>query len=208
MHLFLRQNSRSDPKRAVAAIERYESTDQQVIAVATGGHKADICLMCVGDNFIGQRQLQLGIKESGYQIDYSFLSRTEVSEYASGIPDDMKQARLNPNLPPSGLKAFCFYPMSRKREHPYNWYLLPYEERLRLMIEHGQSGKLFRGRVLQLVTGSTGLDDFEWGVTLFAKGFDDLKECVYKMRFDEASAKYADFGPFYTGLVVDKRDVF
>jgi len=70
-----------------------------------------------------------------------------------------------------------------------------------LMHEHGTSGRKFAGRVLQVITGSTGLDNFEWGVTLFAVNPDDLKEVVYTMRFDEASALYADFGPFYTGMV-------
>jgi chlorite dismutase len=75
------------------------------------------------------------------------------------------------------------------------------------MHEHGASGRKFAGRVLQLVTGSTGLDDFEWGVTLFAVAPDDLKECVHTMRFDEASARYADFGPFYTGIVAPVEEV-
>jgi chlorite dismutase len=75
------------------------------------------------------------------------------------------------------------------------------------MYEHGASGRKFAGRVLQLVTGSTGLDDFEWGVTLFAAAPDDLKECVHTMRFDEASARYADFGPFYTGIVGPVEEV-
>ncbi len=75
------------------------------------------------------------------------------------------------------------------------------------MYEHGASGRKFRGRIVQLITGSTGLDDFEWGVTLFAQHPDDLKEVVYTMRFDEASAKYAEFGPFITGMVGDVDDV-
>ena len=69
------------------------------------------------------------------------------------------------------------------------------------MLGHGATGRLFHRRVLQLVTGSTGLDDWEWGVTLFAVGPEDLKDCVYTMRYDEASARYAEFGPFYTGMV-------
>jgi len=82
-----------------------------------------------------------------------------------------------------------------------NWFTLPFEERLELMHEHGASGRAFSGRVLQVITGSTGVDDFEWGVTLFAEHPDDLKEVVYTMRYDKASAIYADFGPFYTGVV-------
>ncbi len=80
-----------------------------------------------------------------------------------------------------------------------NWYALSFEERMELMRGHGAAGREFRGRVLQLVTGSAGLDDWEWGVTLFGVHPDDLKECVYAMRFDEASTRYAEFGPFYTG---------
>jgi len=104
-------------------------------------------------------------------------------------------------LPPEGMRAWCFYPMTKRRNEVHNWYTLSYEEREALMIEHGKTGRTFRGRVLQLVTGSTGLDDFEWGVTLFAVHVDDLKECVYTMRFDEGSALYGEFGDFYTGLV-------
>ncbi|HEY5120858.1 MAG TPA: chlorite dismutase family protein, partial [Acidimicrobiales bacterium] len=88
-----------------------------------------------------------------------------------------------------------------------NWFALPYEEREQLMREHGKSGRDFKGRVLQVVTGSTGLDDWEWGVTLFGVRPDDLKDCVYTMRFDEASTLYGEFGPFYTGLVGDLDEV-
>jgi chlorite dismutase len=91
--------------------------------------------------------------------------------------------------------------MSRRREGDDNWYRLPYDERLRMMMNHGKLGSTFRGRVIQLVTGSSGLDDWEWGVTLFARTFDDIKSCVYAMRYDEASARYGKFGPFFTGLV-------
>jgi chlorite dismutase len=113
----------------------------------------------------------------------------------------MIQARLRPKLPPEGLPAFCFYPMSRRRQGDDNWYRLPYDERLRMMRSHGKLGSTFRGRVIQLVTGSSGLDDWEWGVTLFARTFDDIKSCVYAMRYDEASARYGEFGPFFAGLV-------
>ena len=89
-----------------------------------------------------------------------------------------------------------------------NWFTEPYERRKELMLEHGTSGRAFAGRVLQVVTGSTGLDDFEWGVTLFAEHPDDLKEVVYTMRFDEASAVYAEFGAFYTGIVTPVEDLF
>ena len=85
--------------------------------------------------------------------------------------------------------------------------LAPTSRRLDMMYEHGGSGRKFAGRVLQVITGSAGIDDYEWGVTLFAQKPDDLKEVVYTMRFDEASARFADFGPFYTGLVASLDEV-
>jgi chlorite dismutase len=97
--------------------------------------------------------------------------------------------------------------MSKRRGEADNWYRLSYEEREELMRGHGALGRTFRGRVLQLITASTGLDDWEWGVTLFGVHPDDLKDCVYEMRFDEASARYAEFGPFYTGLVAPLEEV-
>jgi hydrogen peroxide-dependent heme synthase len=131
----------------------------------------------------------------------SYVSMTELSEYAKGVPEEMRNARLYPALPPEGKNAWCFYPMSKRREDGANWFTLPYDDRKELMYEHGASGRKFAGRVLQVVTGSAGVDDFEWGVTLFAEHPDDLKEVVYTMRFDRASAEYAEFGAFYTGAV-------
>ncbi|MEZ5255915.1 MAG: chlorite dismutase family protein [Ilumatobacteraceae bacterium] len=124
-----------------------------------------------------------------------------------GIPEAMLNARLYPTLPPEGKPSFCFYPRSKLREAHANWFTLPFDERSTLMHEHGASGRKFAGRVLQVVTGSTGLDDFEWGVTLFAQKPDDLKEVVYTMRFDRASADYADFGAFYTGFVCSPEEL-
>jgi chlorite dismutase len=111
----------------------------------------------------------------------------------------MRQARLEPELPP--WPNACFYPMNKKRKVGENWFTLPFAERSRLMAEHGASGMKFGGRVSQLITVAVGLDDWEWGVTLWARRPDWLKEIVYTMRFDEASARYAEFGPFYTGYV-------
>ena len=136
------------------------------------------------------------------------MSLTEISEYAQGVPDEMKQARLHPQLPPEGKPAFCFYPMSKRRNVDQNWFTLPYDDRHALMLEHGKSGRTFAGRILQVITGSTGIDDFEWGVTLFAQHPDDLKEVVYTMRYDEASAIYAEFGAFVTGMTGSLSEVF
>jgi chlorite dismutase len=159
---------------------------------------------------------------------YSFVSLTEVSEYVPTVEqygqrlvaegevldspsyrakvqgyaareDHMRLARLEPELPP--WPNACFYPMNKSRVPGANWFTLPFAERSRLMAEHGRTGMSFGGRVSQLITVSVGLDDWEWGVTLWARRPEFLKEIVYTMRFDEASAKYAEFGPFYTGFV-------
>jgi chlorite dismutase len=106
------------------------------------------------------------------------------------------------------MSAFCFYPMSKRRGETHNWYGLGYDEREGLMRQHGAIGRTFRGRVLQLITGSTGLDDAEWGVTLFARDTFQIKAIVYKMRFDPVSAEYADFGEFYIGIQLPLDELF
>ncbi len=183
------------------AVKATRVAGDQVVTVVLLGHKADIGVMALGPDLWRLRALQTALRLAGLEPACSYVSLTEVSEYAEGVPEEMKQARLYPRLPPEEKPAFCFYPMSRRRGPGDNWYSLSFDERKELMLGHGAMGRLFRGRVLQLVTGSTGLDDFEWGVTLFGEHPDDLKECVYRMRFDEASARFAEFGPFWTGMV-------
>lgn len=165
---------------------------------------------------------------------WSFVSMTEISEYVQspeqfgerlvaegmdsntaeyktrlkGYSDrlvDMNRQRLTPDFPP--YRATCFYPMNKKRKVGENWFLLPKEERSRLMIEHARSGMAFAGRVSQLITVGLGLEDWEWGVTLWAANPEYLKEIVYRMRFDEASARYAEFGPFYIGYVATPSEI-
>ena len=153
------------------------------------------------------RRFQTAMVDAGFELVDSYLSLTEMSEYAQGLPEEMKQARLFPQLPPEGKPAFCFYPMSKRRNVGQNWFTLPYDDRKALMMEHGASGRKFAGRVVQVITGSTGIDDFEWGVTLFCQHPDDVKEVVYTMRYDEASATYAEFGSFYVGMVASPVDV-
>jgi hydrogen peroxide-dependent heme synthase len=164
----------------------------------------------------------------------SYLSLTELSEYtptlddesarlaAEGVPVDSAQHaralaefgrrmaeyadhRLHPRLPHRRL--ICFYPMSKRRDGDDNWYRLGFEARKRLMAGHARVGRTYRGRVLQLITGSVGLDDWEWGVTLLADDPKAVRDIVYDMRFDEVSARYGDFGPFVTGLVAEPDDL-
>jgi chlorite dismutase len=103
--------------------------------------------------------------------------------------------------------VLAFYPMSKARDPGANWYQLPFERRRELMGGHGKVGRRYTGRVLQLVTGSTGLDDFEWGVTLLADDLSAIKEVVYDMRFDEVTAAYGRFGPFLVGLTCDPAEL-
>jgi len=160
---------------------------------------------------------------------YSFVSITEVSEYVPTVeqyaeklklggvdPADpifaakvnayrqrlpaMNRQRLYPEIP--SLPVTCFYPMNKGRHPLANWYVEPFSRRAAMMAEHATSGIRFAGRVFQLITASTGFDDWEWGVTLWANAPEAIKEIVYTMRYDEASARYAEFGPFYISYVV------
>src|SRR5690349_14654709 len=106
--------------------------------------------------------------------------------------------RLFPALP--ARRHVCFYPMNKRRGESKNWYAVPFEERAAMMREHGQIGRGYSGRVTQIISGSIGLDDWEWGVDLFADDPLVFKKLIYEMRFDRASAEYAEFGPFYVGL--------
>jgi chlorite dismutase len=168
---------------------------------------------------------------------YSFLSMTERSEYttsekeyAETLVDEEKLSpgtpgheakmtafrermtkylkdRLYPVLPP--WPVMCFYPMNKRRGTTgQNWYALSFEERKKLMGGHARVGRQWHGKILQLITGSTGLDDWEWGVTLLAHDPINIKGIVYEMRFDEVSAQFAEFGEFFIGLQLPLEEVF
>lgn len=201
LHLFCQVTPLADGAALASAVKAIEADDHQVVPVALVGHKGDMCLLALGPDLWRLRGFQTEVAEAGFDVVDSYVSLTEVSEYAEGMPEERKNIRLYPQLPPEGKPAFCFYPMSKRRGDKHNWYELPYDERESLMMGHGATGRTFARRVLQLVTGSTGLDDYEWGVTLFGVHPDDLKACVYQMRYDEASARFAEFGPFVTGAV-------
>lgn len=203
LHLFCRLTPDFDANALRKAVGAAEADAYQVVPVALLGAKGDLGLMALGPDQWRLRQFQTEVAAADVVVAESYVSLTEVSEYAAGVPEELRQARLYPVLPPEGKAAFCFYPMSKRRAagEGDNWYRLGFDARKELMLGHGKVGRTFHGRVLQVITGSTGLDDYEWGVTLFGVHPDDLKDCVYEMRFDEASARYAEFGPFYTGMV-------
>ncbi len=176
-----------------------------------------------------EKQLTLSLGPDILSPTYSYLSQTESSEYtttkeqyaldtlitenglAEGSPEyeagikefEERMAhylkhRLYPVLP--DWPVICFYPMSKRRNGEDNWYKLEYEQRRELMAGHARVGRTYSGRILQLITGSTGLDEQEWGVTLLAKNTSDIKSIVYDMRFDEVTARFGEFGDFYIGM--------
>jgi peroxiredoxin len=207
LHLFGHPAAEFDGQAVIAAVNTAQGRGVQVVSVSMLGHKADVAFMAVASDMRELRSFQTAVQTAGVFITDSYVSITEVSEYAANVPEEMKNARLYPQLPPAGKNAWCFYPMSKRRDPENNWFTLPFDKRSELMAEHGKSGRAFAGRVIQLVTASAGFDDFEWGVTLFAVNPDDLKDVVYTMRFDEASAVYAEFGAFYVGMVTPVEEL-
>jgi len=201
LHLFFRATPSTDRDAVLAAIKEAQAEGDQVVTAAMLGHKSDICVMGLSKDQWNLRRLQTALVRGGLELVESYVSLTELSEYAQGVPEAMAQARLYPELPPEGKPAFCFYPMSKARNVGANWYELDFERRKELMYEHGASGRKFAGRLTQLITGSTGLDEYEWGVTLFGDTPDTIKEVVYTMRYDQASTQYGIFGPFYVGML-------
>ena len=207
LHLFCTPRKSVDRDAVIHAVHTAESADCQVVTAAILGHKADLAFMALGRDVTSLHRLQSDLQAAGLAIVDSYLSITEVSEYATGMPEEALQARLYPELPPEGKPAFCFYPMSKRRESHANWYATPFEERRDMMMEHGASGRKFAGKLVQLITGSTGLDSHEWGVTLFAINLEVVKDVVYTLRYDKGSALYGEFGDFYVGYLAFVDDL-
>lgn len=180
------------------------------------------------------QQLQASRLGPAIRSTYSFISVSEVSEYVPSLEQYgerlvqegeeagspayeaklnayakrepmMRKQRLTPDFPE--WPATCFYPMNKKRKVGENWFMMPFPERNRLMAEHARSGMAFAGKVSQLITVGVGFEDWEWGVTLWARNPEYLKDIVYGMRFDEASARYAEFGPFYTSYICSAAEM-
>ena len=115
------------------------------------------------------------------------------------------RSRIYPTVP-GGMRYVSFYPMSKRRADPDNWYTLPIAERNRLMRDHGLTGRRYAGRIFQVITGAVGFDDWEWGVTLFSRDPLEFKRIVTEMRYDEVSARYGEFGRFFTGIRLEDAD--
>ncbi len=132
---------------------------------------------------------------------FSYVSVVELGNYMPSDENPYENPHVRERLYPILPKAnhICFYPMDKRRQGNDNWYMLPMDERRSLMKSHGMIGRQYAGKVKQIITGSVGFDDYEWGVTLFADDVLQFKKLVYEMRFDEVSARYGEFGAFYVG---------
>jgi chlorite dismutase len=210
---------------ALAGIERENSAFYALL-----GHKGDLMVVHFRDSFSQLKEaelamsrlriwdylepassylsvIELGLYESTMKI-YGELQRQgvephsaewkQVTEEVVRRQKDAMRPRLEMEIP--GARYLCFYPMNRRRGEEKNWYTLPMEERARQLEEHGTVGRRYAGTVRQVITGSIGFDDWEWGVDLFAEDPLVFKKLIYEMRFDEVSAVYADFGTFYVGV--------
>jgi hydrogen peroxide-dependent heme synthase len=222
----------------VQEVRALESTQLLTLSVVTPKADLGIMLITPDLHTANRIEKQLSLSlGAGVLIPvYSYLSLTEESEYVTTEEDHAGTLEKEENLKrgsaefEQAMKAFrermtkyrhervyptlpdwpvvCFYSMGKRRGEQKNWYALPYSERRRLMGGHAKVGRQFAGKVKQLITGSTGLDDDEWGVTLFAHDTFQIKAIVYQMRFDEVSADYGDFGEFYIGLQLPLDELF
>jgi chlorite dismutase len=194
------------------------------------GHKSDLILVHFRDSLEALNQIELDLAQTEFYDFltpvHSYVSVVELGLYESTrktyeaasakgfephsaewnaeIAASLKRGaeamapRLFPSIPDT--KYICFYPMDRKRGEHVNWYMVPFAERQRMMHEHGMIGRRYAGEVKQIISGSIGMDDWEWGVDLFAEDPVIFKKLIYEMRFDEVSAVYALFGQFYIGV--------
>ncbi|AGX06645.1 MULTISPECIES: hydrogen peroxide-dependent heme synthase [Bacillus] len=169
------------------------------------GQKADFMMMILRPTMEELNEIENEFNKSKlaeYTIPaHSYVSVVELSNYLPAGEDPYQNphvlARLYPELPKA--KYVCFYPMDKRRQGEDNWYMLPMEDRRNMMRSHGMIGRQYAGKVKQVITGSVGFDDYEWGVTLFADDVLQFKKLVYEMRFDEVSARYGEFGSFFVG---------
>lgn len=176
------------------------------------GQKADFVFMHLRETLEELNALENAFNKTTFAKytlkAYSYVSIVELSNYLASGDGDPKanpevMARLQPILPKA--KHICFYPMNKKRDLSDNWYMLTMEERRGMMRSHGMIGRSYAGKVKQIITGSVGLDDWEWGVTLFSDDALHFKKLVYEMRFDEVSARFGEFGAFYVGNILNEQ---
>ena len=186
---------------------KIEAVHQAIMASALGPIiecvDSYVSLTELSEYVMSVEQYREHLVQQGMQPDNPELEK-RVNAYAGRLPAMNKQ-RLTPEFP--DWPVSCFYPMNKTRDVGANWFLEAFSQRSAMMGEHAKSGMKYAGKVTQLITTSVGLDDWEWGVTLWATNPLYLKQIVYEMRFDKASAGFAEFGPFYTSYIMDPADV-
>jgi len=223
---------------ALTKMERHEKGGSAIFSQL--GHKGDLIIVHFRQSFdeVDQAELdlsqlklanylepttsyvsvvELGLYESSVQLYQSLVERgikPGTEEWLKAEQEKMEESRqamaerLSPSVPSN--RYLCFYPMDKRRGEVHNWYNIPIEDRRRMMRDHGMIGRRYAGKVKQIISGSIGFDDWEWGVDLFSDDPLIFKKLIYEMRFDEASSLYALFGPFHLGLrfPAEKLDVF
>jgi hydrogen peroxide-dependent heme synthase len=201
----------------LAIVEKWQATEDKKegshAIYTVVGQKADIMFMILRPTMEELNEIETELnktKLAEYLVPaYSYVSVVELSNYLPSDSDPYEnpevRRRLFPTLPKT--KHICFYPMDKRRQGNDNWYMLPMEERRNLMRAHSMTGRKYAGKVVQVITGSVGFDDYEWGVTLFSDDVLQFKKLVYEMRFDEVSARYGEFGSFFVGNILSKEKV-
>jgi chlorite dismutase/heme-degrading monooxygenase HmoA len=206
--------------QSAAAVEDADAGDSALFAVT--GHKADLMVLHLRPTHAAVEHLERRFEGTEFarftEQTSSYVSVTEASGYSErareyidgGVDDDSGLAqyirsRLYPDIPDH--EHVSFYPMSKRRDPDQNWYDLPFEERAEHMDSHGDIGREYAGKVQQMITGSVGMDDWEWGVTLWADDVTEVKNLLYEMRFDPSSSKFAEFGPFFLGRRLPPADL-
>ena len=234
----LSKEEQIEAKTAISAlVQQIRATEEtQLLTFSVVSPKADLGFMLLTPDLhfanAVEKKLSLSLGDDVLSPVFSFYSLTERSEYttteeeyraslpteksAEEIDELMKefrtrmdkylQDRLYPNV--ADWPVLCFYPMSKRRGEQENWYRLSFDERKQLMSGHARVGRQYAGRIRQLITGATGLDDWEWGVTLLAHDVFEVKSVVYEMRFDDVSARFAEFGEFFIGLQLPLDQLF
>lgn len=217
-------------REALKVLATQSNEDGSTGFVHVLGHKADLMVIHFRKDFEALSKVQLAFQQTKLQdfmqMSTSYVSVAELGlyemtakihqqlakksikqgtdEFERAFDEEMEDqrkrlwGRLYPEIPKR--RYVCFYPMNKRRGESKNWYMVPFERRAEMMLEHGIVGRNYAGRVTQIISGSIGFDDWEWGVDLFADEPLVFKKLIYEMRFDEASAIYAEFGPFYIGL--------
>ncbi len=220
------QEAKGKEKTQVSTISMIGRADLGIMIIAPDLHEVNAL----------EKKIQRALGPDVLTLTYSYYSLTELSEYTQTEPqyremliqkENMTEGspefeqklkafqerynsytlfRLYPNLP--DWEFFCFYPMSKRRNEGQNWYAQDQETRHEMMIGHGMIGRKYAGKIQQVISGSVGLDDWEWGVTLFAHNPVEVKAILYEMRFDKVSRKYGEFGEFFTGMPLPLNLIF